>query len=223
METGLRVCEVFESIQGEGDYAGYPVVFLRLSGCDSHCSYCDSKYHEELVDESIWLPQFIGFIVRKVMDKIPVIVVVTGGEPMLQWDKLQKFITGMRVSYSADLLKFHLETNGLAFWKFEYLMDEVCSVFSYVSMSPKMAEYQLVSVVKEIADKKYNIQIKVVTDLDEVGIDLVPFANSLMPLSTGDLVKDVDIRRRVWSYCSFYGVKYSPRLHVDVWGTQRGV
>ena len=40
----LKVCEIFESINGEGTRAGQLAVFVRLKGCDLNCSYCDTKW-----------------------------------------------------------------------------------------------------------------------------------------------------------------------------------
>jgi 7-carboxy-7-deazaguanine synthase len=75
----LKVNEIFCSIQGESTYAGLPCVFVRLTGCNLRCSYCDTKYaYEEGVDMTI----------EQVLDKafsynIP-LVEVTGGEPLVQ-------------------------------------------------------------------------------------------------------------------------------------------
>lgn len=78
-EPSLAVNEIFLSIQGESTWAGLPCVFVRLTGCDLRCSYCDTTYAfaegrrrplKEVVDE------VLGF-------DCP-LVEVTGGEPLLQ-------------------------------------------------------------------------------------------------------------------------------------------
>jgi len=45
--VSLKVNEIFYSIQGESSYAGLPCVFIRLTGCNLRCSYCDTQYAYE--------------------------------------------------------------------------------------------------------------------------------------------------------------------------------
>ena len=75
----MRVTEIFFSIQGEGTRAGLPCVFVRLTGCDLRCNYCDTAYaftggreasREEILAEVARHPCKL--------------VLLTGGEPMLQ-------------------------------------------------------------------------------------------------------------------------------------------
>jgi 7-carboxy-7-deazaguanine synthase len=75
----LTVNEIFYSIQGESTYAGKPCVFIRLTGCNLRCSYCDTQYayHDgENLD--------IQEIIHKVALYGCPLVEVTGGEPLLQ-------------------------------------------------------------------------------------------------------------------------------------------
>ncbi len=76
---GLLVSEIFYSIQGESTWAGRPCVFVRLSGCNLRCSYCDTVYARDegaLMAVTDILEQVISF-------GFP-IVEITGGEPLLQ-------------------------------------------------------------------------------------------------------------------------------------------
>jgi 7-carboxy-7-deazaguanine synthase len=75
----MKVCEIFSSIQGESSFAGIPCTFIRLTGCNLRCSYCDTPYayyegQELTVDE----------IIRKVQRTGINLVEITGGEPLLQ-------------------------------------------------------------------------------------------------------------------------------------------
>lgn len=72
-----KINEIFYSMQGEGYYTGKPAVFVRFSGCNLHCSYCDTQHTSftELSDEDI---------VAEVMKYPADFVVLTGGEPTLQ-------------------------------------------------------------------------------------------------------------------------------------------
>jgi 7-carboxy-7-deazaguanine synthase len=75
----LKVNEIFYSLQGESSYAGLPCVFIRLTGCNLRCTYCDTQYAYDDGRE---------YSIGEVMDKISSyncnLVEVTGGEPLIQ-------------------------------------------------------------------------------------------------------------------------------------------
>ncbi len=75
----LKVNEIFYSIQGESLYAGLPCAFVRLSGCNLRCVYCDTKY---AYDEGIQMP--IAGIMEQVAAYQCRLVEITGGEPLCQ-------------------------------------------------------------------------------------------------------------------------------------------
>ena len=77
-----KVNEIFYSLQAEGTYAGCPAIFVRLSGCNLKCPWCDTKYH----NEGRWYTkEELEQAVRNYSaDAENVIVVFTGGEPTLQ-------------------------------------------------------------------------------------------------------------------------------------------
>ncbi len=76
----MQITEIFKSIQGESTYAGLPCVFVRLTGCNLRCNWCDSEYtftggHRMTLEE----------VVEEVKQRSPAgLVEITGGEPMLQ-------------------------------------------------------------------------------------------------------------------------------------------
>jgi len=75
----LKVNEIFYSIQGESTYVGRPCVFVRLTGCNLRCSYCDTQFaYEEGVEMEI------AHIVHRVGSYACPLVEVTGGEPLIQ-------------------------------------------------------------------------------------------------------------------------------------------
>src|SRR5512134_1546223 len=75
----LRVNEIFASIQGETSYVGLPFAFVRLTGCDLRCRYCDTLYAYDEGEE---------LSLSEIIERIGVFdiprVAVTGGEPLLQ-------------------------------------------------------------------------------------------------------------------------------------------
>jgi 7-carboxy-7-deazaguanine synthase len=99
----LKVNEIFYSIQGESLHAGLPCVFVRLTGCNLRCAYCDTRYaYHEGVDMT--LPEILGQVQAY---PAAALVEITGGEPLLQ----EK--TPLLVSQLLDLGRTVLmETNG---------------------------------------------------------------------------------------------------------------
>jgi 7-carboxy-7-deazaguanine synthase len=75
----MKVNEIFYSIQGESSFTGLPCIFIRLTACDLRCTYCDTEYaFYEGVEQSV--PE----IVKAILIYPARLVLVTGGEPMLQ-------------------------------------------------------------------------------------------------------------------------------------------
>jgi len=77
----MKVCEIFTSIQGESSYAGLPCTFIRLTGCNLRCTYCDTTY--AFAEGSERSAEEIMGVVRDSRVKL---VEITGGEPLLQED-----------------------------------------------------------------------------------------------------------------------------------------
>ena len=98
----LKVNEIFYSIQGESSYAGRPCVFVRLTGCNLRCAYCDTQYayHEGREFE-------IKDIIAQVSSHKCPLVEVTGGEPLIQ--KQTPFLVKGLVEKGYTVL---VETNG---------------------------------------------------------------------------------------------------------------
>ncbi|MBI3582425.1 MAG: radical SAM protein [Nitrospinae bacterium] len=98
----LQVTEIFKSIQGESTLSGTPCVFIRLTGCNLRCIYCDTVYAYEGGD---WLS--IDDILSKIDDYNCDLVEITGGEPLLQ-DGVYSLIRALLETGKLVLI----ETNG---------------------------------------------------------------------------------------------------------------
>jgi 7-carboxy-7-deazaguanine synthase len=79
MSTALRITEIFHSLQGESNTAGYPTVFVRLTGCPLRCQYCDTAYafNGGVIYE-------LDQVLKEVESYSASHVTVTGGEPLAQ-------------------------------------------------------------------------------------------------------------------------------------------
>lgn len=98
----LNVCEIFYSLQGESSYMGMPCVFIRLAGCNLHCSWCDTPY---AMTESV--PMGINAILSRIETHHCGLVEITGGEPLMQQNTPNLISELIRMQY-----KVLLETNG---------------------------------------------------------------------------------------------------------------
>jgi 7-carboxy-7-deazaguanine synthase len=98
----MKINEIFYSIQGESSFAGWPCAFIRLTGCNLRCAYCDTSYaFDEGVEMS--LPEILHAI-----NSFPTrLVLVTGGEPMLQGSVYGLFENLLKLDYTVLL-----ETGG---------------------------------------------------------------------------------------------------------------
>ena len=77
--AGLRITEIFYSLQGEANAAGLPTVFIRLTGCPLRCTYCDTTYSFEGGQR-----QSLDSIIQTATDFNTPYICVTGGEPLAQ-------------------------------------------------------------------------------------------------------------------------------------------
>lgn len=113
----MKVNEIFYSLQGEGYYSGTPAVFIRLSGCNLRCPFCDTQHESGVaMTEDEIACEVVKYPARH--------VVVTGGEPALQ-------LTASLVGKLHDLGKYvAVETNGT-----HSLPDNV----DWITLSPKHA------------------------------------------------------------------------------------
>jgi len=98
----LRICEVFLSIQGEGLDIGLPTVFVRTTGCNLRCSWCDTKYAYEGGAE--WSLDSLEDRIRTHKARR---VCLTGGEPLLQKDAAELVSRLLGAGYDVSV-----ETNG---------------------------------------------------------------------------------------------------------------
>jgi organic radical activating enzyme len=118
MKQMLNVQEIFYSIQGEGSWTGTPVVFIRLSGCNLNCSFCDTIHDQQK-------PMSVDEIIKEVLRYPSQKVVLTGGEPLIQP------VGELLDSLCINEFKVHLETNGT-----QPIQDNFNS-FAWIAISPK--------------------------------------------------------------------------------------
>lgn len=222
----MRIAEIFYSVQGEGVLVGVPSIFVRTSGCNLRCVWCDTPY-------TSWSPEGdtmpVAAIVERVREFPGRHVVVTGGEPMLFEETVE-----LTHALKRHGLHITIETAGTLYKAVE------CDL---MSVSPKLANstpegpwalrherlrYQPDVLLRLMADYEYQLKFVIAApgDVDEVKRMLSELNAPadrvvLMPEGTDPAVL-AERGRWLTGICMSEGFRYSPRLHVDLWGTERG-
>jgi 7-carboxy-7-deazaguanine synthase len=101
----MQITEIYKSLQGESTYAGLPCIFVRLTGCNLRCTWCDSEYTFQ-GGVKMTLEQVLSEVSRLSPDGG--LVEITGGEPMLQ----QREVVPLMHSLLERRYKVLLETSG---------------------------------------------------------------------------------------------------------------
>jgi len=223
----LKIAELFYSLQGEGSLIGVPSVFIRTSGCNLRCSWCDTPY-------TSWQPEGTELSLDQIIDEVKAHparhVVITGGEPMIAPE-----ILPLTERLRALGLHITIETAGTVFHP---VACDLVSISPKLSNSTPQGEWgarhervrtQLGPLIEWIGRYPYQLKFVIArpADLEEVHALLEAVGSDrehtiLMPEGTDSAV----LRERgAWlaEICKQEGFRFSPRLHVDLWGNQRGV
>ena len=229
--TGVKVNEIFCSIQGEGKLAGVPSVFVRTAGCNLRCAWCDTP-------EAAWEGKGESLEVDQILERVGAYgaghVVLTGGEPMIAVG-VEELCGRLREG------EYHItiETSATV-WK-----DVVCDL---ASISPKlgnstpqtrnaeqwaeshertrlrpeiirrfmqMPDYQLKFVVDRPEDmREIDALLAQVGPVDPPNVLLMPQGVTAEELSErGRWIADI---------CRDRGFRFCPRLHIMLYGNVRG-
>lgn len=114
----LEVQDIFPTLQGEGPYAGWPAIFIRLGGCNLACDFCDTEFESY---KSMEISLIINEVLTLACKGNIKLVVLTGGEPFRQ--PLTKICD---ILLENDLM-VQIETNGTLYQPIDERADVVCS------------------------------------------------------------------------------------------------
>ena len=226
----MKFSELFYTIQGEGKFIGVPSVFFRTSYCNLRCIWCDTSY-------TSWAPENKDITVATAVKAITQHgcrhVVITGGEPFIQVKELT------RLCQELDRLGHYItvETNATVFAPIEA---------NLISMSPKLKNSNpspdnrffgrhergriCPDVIRQFLDQ-YECQVKFVVDspedleeIKELQVE-IPIPGETIVLMPQGMTSEELQPKQEWlvEICKEEGYRYSPRAHVNIWGSKRGV
>jgi 7-carboxy-7-deazaguanine synthase len=223
----MRIAEIFYSVQGEGSLMGVPSVFVRTSGCNLRCSWCDTPY-------TSWNPEgeelSLDLIIERVIEyRVARHAVLTGGEPMIA-----PGIVDLSRALRDRGYHITIETAGTVY------APVVCEL---MSISPKLSNSTPLGTFRAQHERlrhnsqalrrlisEFDYQLKfVISGGEDVAearelseeIGAAPEKIVLMP----EGVDENTLRERgalVAELCKQYGYRFSPRLHIHLYGNRRG-
>ena len=229
----MLISEIFHSIQGEGELTGVPSVFVRTSGCNLRCNWCDTPY-------ASWNPEGQQMTVDEILAVIASYpakhVVLTGGEPMIA--------PGIHeLAFQLQERAYHITIETAA------TIRPAGIACDLASLSPKLAHSAPDARLDDTWRKKHeelrwrpevveswiaagNYQLKFVvggesdvTEIEELiretGCAVPPSKVLLMPEGT---TLEVIRARADWlsELCKARGYRYAHRLHIELYGNKRG-
>jgi 7-carboxy-7-deazaguanine synthase len=240
-QGGLPINELFYSLQGEGKLAGTPSVFVRTSGCNLRCWYCDS-YHTS------WEPTHAWMSVEEIVEDIGTYeqadhVVITGGEPMIH-DELETLVEQL----SDEGYHITVETNGTIYRELPIDLASISPKLASSTPTPERdpkgeGEWEarhddrridMSALGQLIEDYKFQLKfvvtgesdmpeinelieaLRVATETDINGSDVL-----LMPegMTSNQLS---NTREETAALALEHGYGYTPRLHVNLWEDAAG-
>lgn len=227
----MKIAEIFHSIQGEGMLAGVPTVFVRTSGCNLRCTWCDTPY-------TSWSPEGQDRTIDEILEEVrrtgTTHVVITGGEPMLTRE-----LVPLTNRFREMNLHVTIETAGTVY------QPVACDL---MSISPKLANstphrrdegrwaaqherlrYQPDVLKRLMAENPYQLKFVVcaaedLAEINEIVNETAADRQRVVLMPEGiDRQAIQDRARWLVDVCKAQNFRYGPRLHIDIWGNERGV
>jgi len=235
----MRIAEIFRSIQGEGRLTGTPSVFVRASGCNLRCWFCDTPYASSAADgEDLSVEEVLGRVERLAQPppEPPAAVnhvVITGGEPML-FAELIPLAAALRRAGK----HITIETSGTLYLPVECDLMSISPKLSSSCPTPHQdprwarrheRNRHVPEVIRQLV-AEYDYQVKFVVDTladcREVETYLAAFPEidraRAMLMPQGTTVEELAAKAR-WlvPYCTEHGLTFCPRRQIEWFGQRR--
>ncbi|GAB4180773.1 MAG: radical SAM protein [Calditrichia bacterium] len=211
----LIVNEIFYSIQGESTYAGLPCIFIRLTGCNLRCAWCDTEYA---------FTEGKTMEIRDIVERIKVfpekLVEITGGEPLLQ-----KEVSSLMEKLLEENYQVLLETSGslnidMAPAGVQRIMDIKCPSSG---MAERM-DFENIARLRDGDEIKFVVQDK--PDFDYVGMIVRKYPELMKyPLLISPVWAKIDVKLLAeWIKESGIPFRLQLQMHKMIWpDTEKGV
>jgi 7-carboxy-7-deazaguanine synthase len=225
----LRICEIYQSIQGEGLLTGTASIFVRTSGCNLRCWFCDTPF-------ASWRPEGQYLTVDQILEQVKKNsakhVVLTGGEPMI-------FSTVALLSAELRAAGYHLtiETAGTVWHDMQADLWSISPKLSGSSPPASSGSWQAAhhrrrhrpDIVLRLMQQNYQLKFVVDSPVDAEEVlkylaDLGDYDGQRVLLMPQGVDAQALESHEQWllPWCQNHGLKYCPRAHIQWFGNQRG-
>jgi organic radical activating enzyme len=239
----LSISEVFYSIQGEGPTTGYPSVFVRLGGCNLMCGGEGTQRDGELHNGATWRCDTIEVWMKSkskaFKDILPIDcelaiknganLIVTGGEPLMQQTNVIEFIKYVRDNYNKDCY-VEIETNGTI-----APTPEIAQLVNQWNCSPKLANSGMpilktynTNAIEKL--NRLNTAFKFVlttnTDWEEINkyyFNIIDHKKIWLMPSGSNQEQLIESKEVVAEITKNNYIKFTNRLHIEIWNKKTGV
>jgi 7-carboxy-7-deazaguanine synthase len=209
----MKINEIFYSIQGEGKWTGLPNIFIRATGCNLRCSYCDTKYAREEGSE-----KNIKEIMKEVKKYKCKNICITGGEPLTQKETIKLIDELIKNKF-----KISLETNGSIDIKILTNKANLMISLDIKCPSSKMHKKMIFENIKKLKQKdQLKLIIKNKNDYEyakKIISKYKPACTVFFQPVWGTNPKHL----ADWIIKDDLDVKLGLQLHKIIWGNKRGI
>jgi 7-carboxy-7-deazaguanine synthase len=233
MSESLPIAETFTSIQGEGKLAGTPSFFIRVSGCNLRCVWCDTPH-------ASWNPEgeerTIESLAEEAMKAVVDHIVITGGEPMM-FPQLDALCAALKNGTGHG---FHvtIETAGTIFREVDCDLMSISPKLSNSTPGPEHKSWArrheerrldsavLQRIIDRCAQRQFKFVITGEGDLEEVDAILARLNGwrneEIFLMPEGSTTPTAERRAMVLDMCRARNWRYGHRLHIELFGHVRG-
>lgn len=222
--------EIFRSLQGEGVSIGTPTVFLRLAMCNLACGWCDTRYTWDWRSYDV-KREVVSVGVKEAIDRIEALgcqhLVITGGEPLMQQVALALLVARL----SDRGVYCEVETNGTL-----TPSRELAETVSQWNVSPKLANSgnatdrrtvpSALEAFRRLPNAYFKFVVVAPSDVDEVCSVVERFClptDRVILMPEGVTSEALSVRGKwVADMCDQNRFRFSTRLHILLWGDERG-
>ena len=224
----MRICQISQTIQGEGYNLGKPCILIRFVGCNLNCPWCDTPYALKKINGTKYIVNKLKELILKIIDDTDIThFMITGGEPLLYHNDIIEVYN--KIINTGKCISFEMETNGLLLKNnhdnIHYNISPKLDIKCYNDEEIKNIDDIIKLYNKIEIPKNYSLKIVYKKEWES---DIIKFLthNELYDLNKLYIMpywnEKEDFHKAnldTIRFCINYNFRYTPRQHIYLFGT----